>query len=72
MRIDGIGAEEAYRFSLQQWVNVWLLNGSDCEFYGSCQVYELDELLEDADIEDFGLEPVDQAGNVMSVKEALL
>lgn len=72
MRINGIGAEEAYRFNPQQWVNVWFLKERDCEFYGTCQVSELNDFLKDADIEDFGLEPIDPAGNVITVKEALL
>lgn len=70
MRIFGIEATEANLFHPDQWVNVWsLLDG--CEFYCSCQVRDLDDLLREDEPSDFGLEPTDEDGGAIAVNVAL-
>jgi hypothetical protein len=68
MRIKGIYADESERFHPEQWVNVYELDVCGrTVFYCSCQVKDLD--LDDE--EEYGLEPTDADGNVISVKTAL-
>ncbi len=73
MSIVGIWGSQANRLKPEQWVNVWLIdNGYWAEFFGTCQVKDLEELTQDsAPLEEFGLEPVDQDGNVILIREAM-
>jgi hypothetical protein len=65
--IEGIYADEAYRLHPEQWVNVYSLDVfGRAIFHSSCQVKELN--LEYP--EEYGLEPTDEYGNLMSFKEA--
>lgn len=65
--IKGIYAEFAEQLNPEQWVNVYEIDVCGrAVFYCSCQVKELD--LDDP--EEYGLEPTDSDGNLMSVKEA--
>jgi hypothetical protein len=64
--IKGIYADEADKLHPEQWVNVYELDMCGrATFYCSCQVKELD--LDDP--EEYGLEPIDEDGNLMSIKE---
>lgn len=74
MRINGVPAEEAYRFHPEQWVNLWLFqyNGSnDVSFYCCSQVWNLAEAIGDYDIDEFVLEPVTEDGEEMSLQQAI-
>ncbi len=65
--IKGIYADEAHKLHPDQWVNVYEIDVCGrAVFYCSCQVKELD--LDDP--EEYGLEPTDEYGNLMSLKEA--
>jgi len=67
--IKGIWADEADQLHPEQWVNVYEVSPLGAIYCFSCQVknFDLDEL----DGWDYGLEPTDEDGNVMSVPEAL-
>lgn len=66
--IKGIYADEADKLHPEQWVNVYQIDVTDGAIYhSSCQVKELN--LDDS--EEYGLEPTDEDGNLMSVKQAL-
>ena len=66
--IKGIYAEEADQLHPEQWVNVYEIDVCGRAIYhSSCQVKELDLDYP----EEYGLEPTDEDGNLMSVKEAL-
>lgn len=68
--IHGIWSDEADRFHPDQWVNVWLVHACQTsEFYCSAQVKDLPELM--ADHDEYGLEPTDEDGTVMTVSEAV-
>jgi hypothetical protein len=65
--INGVYADEAYKLDPEQWVNVYHLDFMDEAIYhSSCQVKELN--LEYP--EEYGLELVDENGDLMSFKEA--
>jgi hypothetical protein len=65
--IKGIYADEADELHPEQWVNVYKIDVYGRAIYhSSCQVNELD--LDDP--EEYGLEPTDEDGNLMSVIEA--
>ena len=67
MSIKGIYGDESHLFSLEQWVNVYELSEGDrAIYYASMKVKDLGELKN----EDYGLEPVTEHGEVMSVSEA--
>ena len=65
--IHGIWADMADQFHPLQWVNVYEISFGAI-FHSSCQVKDLD--LEELGDWDYGLEPTDENGNVMSVNEA--
>lgn len=68
MAIKGVWAD-LHRFHANQWVNVYQLEGyGGLSYYTSCQVKELEQL--GADTEEFFLEPTDEDGNLISVREA--
>jgi hypothetical protein len=65
--IKGIYADEADKLHPEQWVNVYQIDVCGrATFYCSCQVKELD--LDDP--EEYGLEPIDEDGNLISLKKA--
>lgn len=65
--IKGIYADEAHKLNPEQWVNVYYLMLNDkAIFHSSCQVKELN--LDNP--ENYGLEPTDEYGNLMSQLEA--
>ncbi len=65
--IKGIYADEADKLHPEQWVNVYEIDVTGrAIFHSSCQVKELD--LDDP--EEYGLEPTDEYGNLISLKEA--
>jgi hypothetical protein len=67
--IKGIYAEDRHLLHPDQWVNVYMLGECDrASYYSSAQVKDLGEL----DDDEYGLEPVTEYGDVMSVKEARL
>jgi hypothetical protein len=68
MKIQGIWADEAERFHPSQWVNVYEIDTfGEAIFCYSCQV---EELKLDAP-PNYGLEPTDADGQIISVKTAL-
>jgi len=69
MSIKGIYGDEAHLFSPEQWVNVYVNQCDRAIFYASMQVKHL-ESESNYDLEDFLLEPTNEYGEVMSVKEA--
>lgn len=65
--IKGIYADEADKLHPEQWVNVYQIDVCGrATYYDSCQVKELDLDYP----EEYGLEPTDEYGNLMSLKEA--
>lgn len=65
--IKGIYADEADKLHPEQWVNVYEIDVCGRAIYhSSCQVKDLN--LDEP--EEYGLEPTDEDGNLMSVKEA--
>jgi hypothetical protein len=68
--IKGIWADEANQFHPEQWVNVYEISPLGAIYYSSCQVKHLD--LEELGGWDYGIEPTDEDGNVMSMTAALL
>lgn len=65
--IKGIYADEADKLDPEQWVNVYHLDFlGKAIYHSSCQVKELN--LDEP--EEYGLEPTDEYGNLMSLKEA--
>ena len=66
--IKGIYADEADKLHPEQWVNVYQIDSTGrAIFHSSCQVKELD--LDEPG--EYGLEPTDEYGNLMSVKQVL-
>lgn len=66
--IRGIYAEDADQLNPEQWVNVYYLMLSDkAIFHSSCQVKELDLDYP----EEYGLELIDEDGNLMSIKDVV-
>ena len=65
--IKGIYANEVDLLHPEQWVNVYHIDFTGRAIYhSSCQVKDLN--LDDP--EEYGLEPTDEYGNLMSLKEA--
>lgn len=65
--IKGIYADEADKLNPEQWVNVYQIDFTGrAIFHSSCQVEELDLDYP----EEYGLEPTDEDGNLMSLQEA--
>lgn len=66
--IKGIYADEADKLYPKQWVNVYHIDFMERAIYhSSCQVKELN--LEYP--EEYGLEPIDEDGNLMPLKEVI-
>lgn len=69
MRVVGLYADEAItRFSPEQHVNIW--DASSRCFHCEAQMSSLPEEVTD-DLESFFLEPTDEAGTPISLKEAM-
>ena len=67
--IIGIYAEDRHLLHPDQWVNVYVLGECDrASYYCSSQVKDLGDL----DDDEYGLEPVNEYGDEMSVEEAKL
>ena len=72
--VRGVTAELAQEFHPEQWVNVYQLDpelGEEALHYrGRCQIKALAHLIGASGRDQFALEPLDQAGHVISVQQA--
>jgi hypothetical protein len=73
--VHGILADLADELSPEQWINLYQLDPVEGEahlhYRGKYQVKELPQILANASLTDYALEPLDEQGNVISVQQAL-
>lgn len=73
--IYGIMADLAGEFSPEQWVNLYqldpVLGEAELHFWRRCRVKEIPDVLGNAALSGFAVEPIDEHGNVISVQQAL-
>jgi hypothetical protein len=70
--IKGIFAFDRNLFHPEQWVNVYCVDcGERSSYYATMQIKDVDTLVDERP-DEYGLEPTDENGDLMSVKEAKL
>ncbi|NJO85298.1 MAG: hypothetical protein HC818_00035 [Synechococcaceae cyanobacterium RM1_1_27] len=61
--IRGIYAEDAHQLHPDQWVNTYIIDDrGGASYYHTCQVKDLDPLLDEYDSLEIGLQPIDENG----------
>jgi len=72
IEVDGIYASEWKKFHPEQFVSVWQFQDSiRLNFYGTADISQIPEYLADEDLDDFVLQPTDDEGNQIPLKEAI-
>ncbi|HHP7245538.1 MAG TPA: hypothetical protein ACFE0H_12705 [Elainellaceae cyanobacterium] len=72
MKLRVLYASDANRLNPLQWVNVWQVTLFPIsEYYATCQVQELDNVLGNQDVEEFALELIDEQGHPAVVEVVL-
>jgi len=72
MDVHGIYASEWEKFHPEQFVNIWQFQDYiRLNIWGTSKTLCIPEYLADEDLDDFVLEPIDDEGNAIPLKEAL-